>query len=385
MDRFSLDDILNNDPLELLSELKVKNPVVTSDDRLVVSFEEINDFYEKHKQEPQKSADMSERGLFSRLKGLRGNPKKIQALKKHDRFDLLKTGETLSIDDIFENDPLGLLGNNEEDIFTLKHVPKTTTMPSYISSRKSCEDFEEYEHLFVKCQMDLKRGKRKLIKFQNEQQIKKGYYFVLNGVLLYVLEVGDVFKKRGKVNARLKLIFENGTESDMLLRSLSAELYKNGKRVSEYDESKIEGLYERGEGDEQNGYIYILKSLSKEDTIVTKKNLYKIGFSTTAVEARIKNARQDPTYLMADVENVASYKVYDINPHKVEQLIHRIFSQSCLDIDIVDGKGDVHKPREWFIVPLAVIDEVIGLIDNGGIVNYKYDSVNEKLVFKREV
>jgi len=124
MARLSLDDILDNDPLELLSDLKVKNPVVTSDDRLVNSFEEINNFYEKNNCEPQKTTDMNERKLFSRLEGLRSNPAKAQTLKKYDRFDLLQKEEVLSIDDIFDNDPLGLLNDDEEDIFTLKHVPK---------------------------------------------------------------------------------------------------------------------------------------------------------------------------------------------------------------------------------------------------------------------
>ncbi len=382
MNRYSLDDILDNDPLKLLSDLKVKNPIITADDRLVASFEEINDFYEKNSCEPQKSTDMNERGLFSRLKGLRNNPKKVEALKKYDRFNLLESTEVTSIEDIFENDPLGLLGSDDEDIFTLKNIPKVTTMPDYVSSRKPCKEFEKYEKLFIDCQNDLKNKKRTLVKFQNEQQIKKGYYFVLNGVLLYVLDVGESFKKQGKVNARLNLIFENETESDMLLRSLSAELYKNGKRVSEYDESSIEGLYSVNDEDEQNGFIYILKSLSHEDIITTKENLYKIGFSTTAVETRIKNAKQDPTYLMADVQTVSAYEVYNVNPHKLEQLIHQFFGNSCLDIDIIDGNGKLHRPREWFIAPLNVIEEAIELIVSGEIVNYRYDYKSECIVLK---
>ena len=120
-------------------------------------------------------------------------------------------------------------------------------MPEYVASRKPCKDFEKYEHLFKDCQEDLRTAKRKVVKFQNEQQIKKGYYFILKGVLLYVKNVGETIKSSGKVNARLELIFENGTQSDMLLRSLSAELYKHGKRVSEYDEANLEGLYEVNE------------------------------------------------------------------------------------------------------------------------------------------
>ena len=380
MDRLSLDEILDNDPFGLL-EVKVKNPIITADDRLIASFEEVNDFYEKNGYEPKKSTDINERRLYSRLEGIRLNPDKVKALIEYDRFDLLKNIKiTTSIDDIFEEDPLGLLGSDEEDIFTLKNIPKTTSMPEYVASRKPCKEFNKYEELFIRCQHDLKKGKRKLIKFQNEQQIRKGHYFVLKGVLLYVAEVEKTFIKDGKKNARLKLIFENGTYSDMLLRSLSAELYKHGKRVSEYDETKIDGLFQVDEDDKKNGYIYILKSLSNDDRILTKKHLYKIGFSTTKVDVRIKNATQDPTYLMADVEVVSIFEVYNVNPYKLEQLIHKFFSNSCLDIDIVDAKGFIHKPREWFIAPLKVINEVIKLIVNGEIVGYRYNAESEMII-----
>jgi len=381
MDRLSLDEILNHDPLGLL-EVKVKNPILTTDDRLIASFEEINTFIEKNKSEPQKSTDMNERKLFARLEGIRDNETKRKALKKYDRFNLLKSTETTpitSLNEIFMNDPLGLLHSEEEDIFTLKHIPKTTSMPEYVASRKPCTEFDKYKERFEQCQDDLKTGKRKLIKFKDEKQIKKGNYFVLKGVLLYVADVGKKFKQDNKINARLKLIFENGTYSDMLLRSLSAELYKDGKRVSDYDETQIEGLFYIQPQDIQKGYIYILKSLSQEDRIQTKRNLYKIGFSTTKVETRVKNASQDPTYLMAEVKIVSVFEVYNINPQKLEQLIHKFFSNSCLDIDIVDNKGVIHKPREWFIVPLNVIKKAIELIINGEIVHYHYDAINETL------
>ena len=84
-----LNNIFDSDPLEIL-EIKAKNPVITADDRLIASFEEINDFYENNSREPQKTTNMHERGLFARLKGLRTNAQKIQVLKKYDRFNLLE-------------------------------------------------------------------------------------------------------------------------------------------------------------------------------------------------------------------------------------------------------------------------------------------------------
>lgn len=375
MAKFSLDEILTNDPLGLLGEVKAKNPIVTADDRLIASFEEINNFFDVHGREPLKSKDMNERGLYSRLEGIRNDIQKSQSLYKYDRFNLLKK---VSIDDILNDDILNIF-EEEEDIFTLKHIPKVTTMPNYVASRKRCKNFENFESLFKKCQADLKAGRRKLIKYQNEWQIKKGYFFILKGVLLYVAKVGEIFESSGKKNARLHVVFENGTESDMLLRSLSAELYKDGKRVTEYDEKALDGLYKIEEKDKQSGFIYVLKSKSSDDRIVTKKNLYKIGFSKDDVKERIKNAKNEPTYLMAEVKVVAIYECFNMNSQKLEQLLHKFFGEACLDIEIFDNRRTIHKPREWFIAPIEVIDEVIGLLVSGEIVNYRYDMNREKI------
>jgi hypothetical protein len=380
---FSLDEILNDDPLELLSEPKIRAKSFNEDERLLTTFEEINAFFEHNGHAPQKSANMSERTLHARLEGIKKNPEKIEVLKPYDRYDLLHKIEINSIDDILNDDAFGLLGSDDkDDIFNLQNVPKQkeTTMPEYVASRKQCEDFEKYEHLFTKVQEELRLGKRQLVKFQNEQQINKGYYFILKGVLLYVADVGETIKTGGKINARLKLIFENGTESDMLLRSLSAELYKHGKRVSEYDETSLEGLYEINETDEKNGSVYILESLSQDDKIATIKNLYKIGYATIDVRERIKNASNEPTYLMAPVKIVTVYETYNMNIQKFEQLIHKFFGKVCLNIDIFGNDGERFTPREWFVVPLEVIEQVIELIITEDIVHYRYDDINEELV-----
>ena len=383
MAEFSLDEILNDDPLGLLNEAKTKIEVYSEDDRLFSSFEEINAFMEKNGYEPKKSTDMSERTLHARLQGIRENPEKIEALKPYDKFNILQKLEINSIDDILNDDVFGLLGHqNEDDIFTLKNVPKQkeTTMPEYVASRKPCKDFTQYEHLFVKVQEELKTGIRKVVKFQNEQQIKKGYYFILKGILLYVADVGEQIKSAGKTNARLKLIFENGTESDMLLRSLSAELYKHGKRVSEYDETNLEGLYVVNEKDEKNGYIYILESKSQDEQISSIKDLYKIGYSTVEVKERIKNSINEPTYLMAPVRIVSVYETYNMNTQKFEQLLHKFFGKVCLNIDIFGDDSKRYTPREWFIIPLAIVEQAIELIITGDIVNYRYDEKKEELV-----
>lgn len=288
-----------------------------------------------------------------------------------------------SLDDIFNSDTFGLLDTKvEEDIFTLKNVPRVEKRADadYVAKREKFEDFDKYEQLFIDCQADLKANRRQIVP-SVESQLEVGTFCVLDGVLLYISDIQDGYRgNSGKINRRTTLIFENGTKSNMLLRSLGKRLKDSGNMITKLENEKVSGLFDITDEDTQNGYIYILKSLSNEDVILTKKNLYKIGFSTTAVETRIKNARQDPTYLMADVKTIAAYEVYNVNPHKLEQLIHKFFGNSCLDIDIIDGNGKIYKPREWFIAPLAVIEEAINLIISGKIVYYRYNEENERIV-----
>ena len=288
-----------------------------------------------------------------------------------------------SLDDIFNSDTFGLLDTKvEEDIFTLKNVPKIEKRADadFVAKREKFDDFEKYEQLFIDCQADLKANRRQIIP-SIESQLDVGTFCVLDGVLLYISDIQDGYRgNSGKINRRTTLIFENGTKSNMLLRSLGKRLKDSGNMITKLDYEKESGLLNVTDEDKQNGYIYILKSLSNEDIIQTKKNLYKIGFSTTTVETRIKNAKQDPTYLMADVKTVAAYEVYNVNPHKLEQLIHKFFGNNCLDMEIYDGNGKLYKPREWFIAPLEVIEETINLIVSGKIINYKYDDQNEIII-----
>ena len=285
----------------------------------------------------------------------------------------------------FEDDPFGLLGDkslDNEDIFTLKNVSKTLEMPDYIASRKVCKDFFKYEELFVNLQKDLQNKLRKIEEHKGEKFIQKGLFFVLKGVVGYVAEVGNLSKQNNKINARLHCIFENGTESDMLLRSLSAELYKDGQVISFLNEEIEDKFSQITHEDETSGYIYILKSKSSDNQIRDIKNLYKIGYSTTKVDDRLKNAKNEPTYLMAEVEQIAIYKCFNMNTQKLEQLLHKFFGNSCLDIEIIGNEGKIHTPREWFISPLEIIKQAIFMIVNGEIIYYKYDEKEELIKIK---
>jgi hypothetical protein len=385
MAKFTLDEILDGDPLGLLGEVKAKNPVLTADDRLINSFEEINGFVETEGHEPTRSSNMQERGLYSRLKGIREDENKVEALKKYDRFNLLLVEELKieSIDDILNDDILGLLGEDEADIFTLKNIPKIEkdrADADFVATRVPCENFEVYEALFKRTQEELREGKRKLVN-SLENQLKEGTFCVLDGVLLYIAKIE--FGKRGnsnKINRRTLLIFENGTQSNMLLRSLGKRLKESGKMLTEVEGRELDGLSGITKDDRKNGFIYVLKSKSQDDRIVSKRNLYKIGFASEDVNRRVQNAKNEATYLMAEVEVVAVYECFNMNAKSLEQLLHKFFGKSCLNIEVFDKEGKAHFPREWFIAPLSVIDEVVALVVSGEIVNYRYDSKEEKII-----
>ena len=376
MDADKLRELINDDDLGLLTVKPMQANGLTEEERLVESFYEIVEFYRQEGREPDNDlTNMQEAKLAMRLSNLRTDREKAKALVDLDEFGLLvPVKQPESIDDILNDDDLNLLGNSEEDsIFTLRHVPQDIEMPDHIAQRAPCADFSSFEPLFKQCHAALKSGKRTLLPFANEQQIQKGQFFVLKGVLTYVAEVGAKEKIGGKTNARLHCVFENGTESDMLLRSLARELYKDGRRVTEHEDRLMDDLNNITDEDGQTGFIYILRSLNTDPQITSLKDLYKIGFSTVPVKERVKNAADDPTYLMAPVHIVETFECYNLNPQKLELLLHKFFGWVCFEVDVFDLALKRITPREWFIAPLPVIEEAVELIISGEIIDYVYD------------
>lgn len=377
MDRETLRKLIEDDDLGLLEVKPLQSSAVTPEERRIEKFYKISDFYRIHGREPRKDPEnMQEATLSMSLAGFRQDPAAIETLQALDEFGLLAPEEIPeSLEDIFADDASGILDEDEaSDIFQLRHVPNKLDLPDYIAQREPCEDFEQFEPLFKACQQELRVGKRQLLQFANEQQIEKGQFFVLKGIMAYVAEVGDKENKGGKVNARLRCIFENGTESDMLLRSLARELYKDGRRVTEHEDRLINEMADVTEEDHATGCIYVLKSLSQKEGIRDEPNLFKIGFSSGPVEDRIKNAKEDPTYLMADVQVITAFECYNLNPQKLELILHKFFASVCLEVDVFDKSGKRYTPREWFIAPLAVIEEAIRLTMTGEIIDFTFDS-----------
>lgn len=342
----------------------------------VEKFLEIIEFVKENGREPQKvPTDLTERSLASRLIGIRKDPDRMEYLKEYDEIGLLEVRskeltipKISSIDDILKSGLSALLGDNlnndiTRSIFDTSSLQKVTTMPEYVAKRKKIKDFGKFEELFKKCHKEITEGKRKILTFKNEQDIQSNSFYILKGVLLYVEDVGERKKAKGKTNARLRCIFENGTESDMLLRSLSAELYKHGRRVTDNEDTLLDNVRE---DDVSTGFIYVLKSLSTDPQISSIKNLYKIGFTTGSVENRIRNAENQSTYLYAPVEIVTTYQVFNMNASKFETAIHHALANNNLDVSILGANGKMLVPKEWFVVTLedlqAVIDEIVMMV-----------------------
>jgi T5orf172 domain-containing protein len=406
-----LDDIFNNDPLGLLNFKPKNSNTRTADERLLASFQEINDFVDNSGKEPEANiGNISEFQLYSRLKNLKEDEIKISFLKEHDTYNLLpvleynqvneeqaeygKPKEINSIDDLLSDDSIDILNGDSEGLFDFEHTPKDYERANadFVARRKPCRDFDKYESIFIELQKDLANGKRKLIDFK-EDNLREGDFYVHNGVLMLLERVNisqdeQTFSsgKRIRKDGRTKCVFENGTESNMLYRSLAKILYANGRVVTQnidkVNEDFIEKFSSITNEDEKAGYIYVLKSKSKDERITSIQNLYKIGYSKTDIEERIKNAEKEATYLMAPVSIQGAWKCFNLNPQKLEQLLHNFFGNSCLEIDVFDEKGKRHTPREWFIAPIEIIEQTIELIINGKIVNYKFDAENMTIIGK---
>jgi len=370
------------------------NKAIGENSRLIESFNKLNNFIDTYHREPQKGGVASDESeCYYTLNGLRNNQlnaKIVQELDCHYLLKIHEAKEIKSIDDILDDDIFNLLNNEAESIFSLTHVSSLQEKvdresADFIAQRNPCKHFDKYEQLFVDCQTDLKSGKRKIIPFR-EGNLVPGSFSVLGGILVYFARIGKTYKdKAGKIDGRTHTIFENGTESNLLFRSIIKGLYENGFSVTENKDIIGQKFVEEMSGitndDVESGYIYILKSLSSDLQIAEIQDLYKIGFSTTSVEERIKNAAKDPTYLMAPVKIVATCKCYNMNPQKFEQITHNVFGNSCLGIDIFDQNNKRHTPREWFIAPLHVIQEAIELIVSGDIIGCHYDK-NLKQIMK---
>jgi len=400
---------------------KKENPEASA---FMSGFREIEAFVRAKKRLPDKGKSISERKLAVRLKSIVEDEAKCSYLATHDREGIIamycdatgfvppevkepyevaagtapkkKQPQTEPVGGVVPAALKGLAGSSafarimggerkEGALFGGRFASKPKkeqVMPDYVAQRKDCADFEKFRPFFDQCLAGLKAGARKAIPFKNEQHIEEGKFYVLGGLLCYVAEKGNPFSHKGKTNTRLRVIFVNHRESDMLLRSLSTELYKGGLMITE-KESELFPEAKINPEDQVTGWIYVLRSLSKAPQVQAIPNLYKIGFTTESVESRIAGAEKFVTYLCAPVEIVIAAKVANVPSHGVEQLIHAVFGKARLEIDITDSEGQIRSSTEWFSAPLSAIQHALNLIGNDQIQHYEYDSETEGMEFRK--
>lgn len=380
---------------ELLAELGVEvvqakaSTYTPREERIIAGFEDIVRFYEEHGRAPQhgEDRDIFERLYAVRLDRLRSLDDCRELLRDLDKHGLLSSAAPpapAESDDDALLAELGVEKTAEDDIRVLRHVPTADERRAAeeIASREKCPDFHKFKPLFEQVQQELDGGLRTTRPFELKAEIRPGVFFIVGGQTAYVAEMGEVFTNpQGRSDARLRVIFDNGTQSNMLMRSLQRSLNKDeaGRRITEPEAGPLfSGDTE--ERDEASGTIYVLRSKSDHPEVAQHREiLHKIGVTNLKVEQRIAGARLQPTFLMADVEIVAEYQLFNINRTKLERLIHRVFGAAQLDLEIPDRFGNLIRPREWFLVPLPAIDEAVGRIRDGSITQYRYDPEEARL------
>jgi hypothetical protein len=362
------------------------------EERIIVCFEEIQRFFETQGRAPQhgEDHDIFERLYAVRLDRLRALEDARSLLKPLDHQGLLAGAEIVvsaPVESMDEDELLaelsGAAGGSE--ITELRHVRTSADKRAAeeIANREKCEDFDRFKPLFEQVQLEIETGVRQTRPFELKAEIRPGSWFIVGGQKAYVAEMGEIFSNaQARTDARLRVIFDNGTESNLLMRSLQRALHKDeaGRRITDPAAGPL-FAGENTEGDLASGTIYVLRSKSDNPAVTANRDLlHKIGVTGGDVGRRIANAKLDPTFLLADVEIVATYELYNINRIRLENLIHRIFDPARLTIEITDRFGHPVVPREWFLVPLFVVDEAVERIKDGTITGYRYDPKAAALV-----
>lgn len=396
-DRSDLDILadLGLDPVE-----KKKTAIGPREARIIAGFEDIQKFVKEHGRVPHHGAerDIFERLYAVRLGRLRDQAECRELLADLDTQGLLLTGPdasgvaaepaVLNDDELLAS--LGVGPTETSSITDLKHVrsfAERRAAPDGIASRQPCEDFDRFAPLFDAVKDDIASGARQTLRFERKSEIEAGRFFIVDGLTAYVAHAGDPFTNdSGNRDSRLRVIFDNGTESDLLARSLQKALTQDpaGRRITDPDAGPLFNNSVEGDGTE-TGTIYVLRSHSDHPTVVANREvIHKIGVTGGQAERRFANAAKEPTFLMAEVELVAKFELIDINRVALENLLHRFFAPGRLDITIQDRFGTPVHPREWFIVPLDVVHKAVELLQEKSLHRYEYRPELGKLMLRPE-
>lgn len=396
--------MVDQSDLELLEALGVevepekKSARSPREERIIAGFEEVQRFYDQHGRVPShgEDRDIFERLYAVRLDRLREQEECRTILLPLDRQGLLAEqpeaapAAPVEMDDDALLAALGVEVGGQDDLTNLRHVRSVAEKRAAeeIANRQPCEDFDRFKPLFTQVQKELESGTRQTRALTKGGEVKldeiaQGAFFIVGGQKAYVAEMGEEFiTEYDRRDCRLRVIYDNGTEAEVLSRSFQRALHRDdaARRITEPSAGPLfDSVHE--DGDSASGTIYVLRSKSDLPLVAQNRDVvHKIGVTGGSVERRVANAKADPTYLMAEVEVVATYELFNINRSKLEHLIHRFFEPVRLDIQVVDRFGQPVCPREWYLVPRFVIDEVVERIRDGSIGEYRYDRDSASLV-----
>jgi len=388
--------------LELLAELGVETALEAArsftplQERIIAGFEDIQRFVAEYGRLPQhgEGRDIFERLYAVRLDRLRNMPDARELLAAIDQSGILDGAASVAqspanLDDAGLLSELGIGAGADDDITRLRHVTSRAEKRAAeeIANREKCEDFDTFKPLLDRAQADLKAGTRQAkVLGQTEvtlAEIQPGNFFIVGGQMTYIAASTEEFVTQYERNdRRVRVIYDNGTEASMLSRSFQKALYRDetARRITEQSAGPLFGNVAEPD-DLESGTIYVLRSKSVHPYVEEHRELiHKIGVTGQPVASRIANARNDPTFLLADVDIVAEYRLYNINRTKLEGLIHRALGPARLDLSAGDRFGKTVQPREWFLVPLSAIDELVSKISDGSVTQFRYDRKSARFV-----
>jgi hypothetical protein len=338
-----------NDELLLTPDEKPKAARTSLLARAVEVIERINVFIDETGAEPisQPGRSVRERMLANELAGLRASKPDLDGLASYDTRNLVFGGAGVAdpLDDPLLSDGL--------DIFEVRDELKPMARPDFVADRRPCPDFERFEPLFEGIRKAVEEGTRKPQPFRQER-VELGEFFVLKGQLVHVADLRDEHRRNGKPDARLRVIFDNGTESNLLMSSLVRRLYedKDARRIGVTDAGPLfKGA--------RTGFVYILRSLSDKPEV---QGLLKVGTTSGAVEDRIAHAETQSTFLFAPVVIVETYELVGHSAKEVEQRIHRALRPYHIALRVTGPDGRSFSSVEWFRATPDLVEKAINQV-----------------------
>lgn len=335
-----------NDELLLTTAEKPKVARTPLLDQAIEVIERINAFVTETDAEPvsQPGRSVRERMLANELAGLRASKTNLDELLSHDKYNLVfgGTGGADPLDDPLLSDGL--------DIFEVRDELKPMARPDFVADRRLCPDFERFEPLFDDIRKSVDEGTRKPQPFRQER-VDLGEFFTLKGQLVHVADLRDEHRRNGKPDARLRVIFDNGTESNLLMSSLVRRLYedKDARRIGVTDAGPLfMGA--------RTGFVYVLRSLSQKPET---QGLLKVGTTSGLVEDRIAHAETQSTYLFAPVEIVETYELIGYSAKETEQRIHQALRPYHMALRVTGPDGRSFSSVEWFKATPELVEKAI--------------------------